>query len=204
MNYIDLVAERYPCLAPCREAMEQAVEAIVSMDRQQGTLLLCGNGGSAADCEHISGELLKGFLSRRPLPAEKRTGIRPELAEKLQDGVRAIPLPSLSALVSAFCNDVDASAVYAQLVSVLGRPGDVFLGLSTSGNAENVCAAAEAARARGLFTIAMTGADGGRLAQLCHCAIRVPARETYQVQELHLPVYHALCAAVEAALFGEG
>lgn len=203
MNYIELVIERYPCLAVCRQAMEEAAAMLVSMHRQQGTLLLCGNGGSAADCEHISGELLKGFLSKRPLLAEKKVGIDPMLANKLQDGVRAIPLSSLTALGSAFCNDVDAAAAYGQLVSVFGKPGDVFLGLSTSGNAANVCAAAEVARARGVQTVAMTGESGGRLAGLCDCAIRVPATETYQVQELHLPVYHALCAEVEARLFGK-
>lgn len=203
MNYIELVIERYPCLAVCRQAMEEAAAMLVSMHRQQGTLLLCGNGGSAADCEHISGELLKGFLSKRPLSEEKKAGIDPVLAGKLQDGVRAIPLNSLSALFTAFCNDVDAAAVYGQLVSVFGKPGDVFLGLSTSGNAANVCAAAEVASARGMKTVAMTGESGGRLAGLCDCAIRVPASETYQVQELHLPVYHALCAEVEARLFGK-
>lgn len=202
MNCIDLAIEKHPALSGCRAAMEEAVSQIVAMHQAGGTMLLCGNGGSAADCEHISGELLKGFLSRRPLPAEKRAGISDALAEKLQDGIRAIPLPSLSALSTAFSNDVDASAVYAQLVSVFGRPGDVFLGLSTSGNAANVCAAAEVAAARGLFTVAMTGASGGKLAGLCRCAIRVPETETYLVQELHLPVYHALCAEAEARLFG--
>ena len=204
MNYIEKVVKEYPSLVVCEKELEQAVAWIVEMHRVKGTLLLCGNGGSAADCEHISGELLKGFLCLRPLPEEERAGISPALAESLQCGVRAIPLVSLTAVGTAFSNDVAAEYAYAQLVNVFGEKENVFLGISTSGNAANVCAAAEVARARGQKTIAMTGEEGGKLAQICECAIRVPARETYMVQELHLPVYHALCAEAEARIFGEG
>lgn len=203
MNYIEKVIENHPALAVCKNELEQAVTWIVGMHRAKGILLLCGNGGSAADCEHISGELLKGFLSLRPLPQEERIGISPALAETLQGGIRAIPLVSLTAVGTAFGNDVAAQSVYAQLVHVFGDRENVFLGISTSGNAANVCAAAEVARARGQKTIALTGEDGGRLARMCGCAIRVPAGETYLVQELHLPVYHALCAEVEARIFGK-
>lgn len=202
MKHIELCIQRYPALEICRRDMEKAVELICAMYHREGKLLLCGNGGSAADCEHISGELLKGFLlMRKPLP-EEIEGLRPEIAQGLQRGVQAIPLTSLSALSTAFGNDVAPENTFAQAVFALGSRGDVFLGISTSGNAENVCRAAEVARKRGLPSIALTGEGGGRLAPLCDVAIRVPAKETYQIQEYHLPVYHALCAQVEEDLFG--
>lgn len=202
MKHIELCIQRYPALEICRRDMEKAVELICAMYHREGKLLLCGNGGSAADCEHISGELLKGFLlMRKPLP-EEIEGLRPEIAQGLQRGVQAIPLTSLSALSTAFGNDVAPENTFAQAVFALGSRGDVFLGISTSGNAENVCRAAEVARKRGLPSIVLTGEGGGRLAPLCDVAIRVPAKETYQIQEYHLPVYHALCAQVEEDLFG--
>ena len=195
MNYVEKLITRTPALTLAASEIEGAVEAICQMHRAGGKLLLCGNGGSAADCEHISGELLKGFLQKRP-PAE-------DVPKVLQQGVAAIPLPSLSASLSAFANDVEPSLVYAQLTYALGRRGDVFMGLSTSGNSRNVVEAAEVAKKPGLLTIALTGADGGKLADVCHITIRVPETETYLVQELHLPVYHALCATVEEHFFKE-
>ena len=202
MKHIDLLIERYPCLSVCREDIAAAVEAIVRMHREGGKLLLAGNGGSAADCEHISGELLKGFLlARKPVDGEL-DGLDPAIANGLQRGVAAIPLTSLTALSTAFSNDVYPENVFAQLVFALGRSADVFLGISTSGNAENVCRAAETAKARGLLTVALTGESGGRLSRICRISIRVPERETYKIQELHLPVYHAICAQVEEILFG--
>ena len=194
MNHIEKLINRIPALAPLEAEIEGAVTAICEMHRAGGKLLLCGNGGSAADCEHISGELLKGFLQKRE-PRENVPSV-------LQQGVAAIPLPSLSASLSAFANDVEPSLVYAQLTYALGRPGDVFMGISTSGNSKNVVEAAEVARRLGLVTIALTGASGGKLADICHVTIRVPENETYLVQELHLPVYHAICAEVEERLFG--
>lgn len=202
MKHIDLMIERYPALESCREQIEEAVKAIVEMHSGAGMLLICGNGGSAADCEHISGELLKGFLKKRPLNADQVAGLPEDIASKLQGGIRAIPLTSLSALGTAFSNDVDPELIYAQLVYAYGTESCVFLGLSTSGNAKNVCAAAKVARAKGMKTISMTGEHGGALAELCDVAIKVPERETYKVQELHLPVYHAICAEVEEIVFG--
>ena len=202
MKHIDLCIQRYPALAVCRENMERAVTLINQMYHNGGKLLLCGNGGSAADCEHISGELLKGFLLQRKPLREEIDGLRPEIAQGLQRGIQAIPLTSLSALSTAFGNDVAPENTFAQAVFALGGQADVFLGISTSGNAENVCRAAEVARKRGLPTLALTGEGGGRLAGLCDVSIRVPAKETYQIQEYHLPVYHALCAQVEEDLFG--
>ena len=202
MKHIDLMIKRYPALEPCRESIEAAVKAIVEMHSHAGTLLICGNGGSAADCEHISGELLKGFLKKRPLNADQAAGLPEDIAAKLQGGIRAIPLTSLSALGTAFSNDVDPELIYAQLVYAYGMENCVFLGLSTSGNAKNVCAAAKVARAKCMKTISMTGERGGMLAELCDVAIKVPESETYKVQELHLPVYHAICAEVEEIIFG--
>ena len=201
MKHIDILIERCPTLSVCREQIEKIVSALVEMQKNGGTLLLCGNGGSAADCEHISGELLKGFLLKRPLSEVEKSGIPSHIANKLQGGIKAVPLTSLSALGTAFSNDVDADLVYAQLVSVFGGKNDVFLGISTSGNAKNVCAAAEVARARGMKTFALTGMGGGRLAEICDCSIKVPEYETFKIQELHLPVYHAICAQVEYIVF---
>ena len=195
MNHIEKLIERMPALAGCAEGMKAAVEAICRAHLAGGKILLCGNGGSAADCEHISGELLKGFLL--PRPAEEG------YPDALQRGLCAIPLTSMSAALSAFANDCDPTLVFAQLTYAMGRPGDVFVGLSTSGNSKNVVEAAKVAKKAGLVTIALTGESGGALLEICDIAIRVPAKETYLVQEYHLPVYHAICAEVEERLFGK-
>lgn len=165
----------------------------------QGTLLLCGNGGSAADADHWAGELLKGFASRRPLAAAERARLPEPLAAKLQSGIRAIPLCGFPALTSAFANDVDPDLTFAQLVHTLGRPGDVLIGLSTSGDSKNVLHAATAARARSMKVLGMTGQGGGALKGLSDIWIGVPARSTPAVQELHLPIYHGLSLMLEEA-----
>lgn len=194
MKHIDMLISRYPVLAPLRESIVQAVKMIEDMHFSGGKLLLCGNGGSAADCEHISGELLKGFLLPRP---QHISGF-----EKLQGGIAAIPLPSLSALISAFSNDVAPELVYAQLTNVLAAENDVLFCISTSGNSKNVVLAAHLAKIKNIKTIALTGRDGGELKQLCTACICVPETETFKVQELHLPVYHAICAQCEEDIFG--
>ena len=199
---------RYPDLANCREAMEAARSCLVDCARADGTVLVCGNGGSAADSEHIVGELMKGFLKKRPLPEadldrwEETYG--PEsaiLAGKLQQGIRAISLPSQTALLSAVGNDCDPALCYAQLVWSYARPGDVLLAISTSGKASNVILAAQAAKLRGANVIALTGKNESPLSAVADIAIRVPEVETYRVQECHLPVYHWLCACLEEELF---
>ncbi len=206
LDYIKNMTQRYPSLSSVEGEVRRAVDMLEQCYRNGGKILLCGNGGSAADCEHIAGELLKGFLSmRRPCEweLEKLTSeLGAEKAEILQRGIPAIPLVSFSGAVSAFANDVSAELVYSQLVYALGRPSDVLIGLSTSGNSKNVVLAFKTARAVGLSTIALTGEAGGALSDLADVAIKVPARETYKVQELHLPVYHAICAELEARLFG--
>ena len=206
-NYVNKTMETFPALITCRAEMEKAIDAILTMHKNGGKLLLCGNGGSAADCEHIAGELLKGFVLLRTPQGELLGQLSGELGEedakKLQQGVSAVPLPSLVGVGSAFCNDVDPALIYAQLVLTLGRKEDVLLCLSTSGNSKNVVQAAKTAKALGIRTVALTGASGGKLKDLCDIVICVPETETYRVQEYHLPVYHAICAQVEEALYGE-
>ena len=206
-QYIITLLKRYPALQGCNGEIRQACKLLLNTVLKGNKLLLCGNGGSCADCEHISGELLKGFLSERPLSKEDLRAFDglPEgenLSKKLQYGICAIPLPTLTAVSTAFCNDVDPSAVYAQLVYAMGQLGDALIAISTSGNAENVCKAAIAAKAKGIIIIGLTGETGGKLAPLCDCCIKVPGTETFEIQELHLPVYHCLCAFLESALFG--
>lgn len=198
---------RYPILAPSADTIRAAEEALVSCFRAGGKLLLCGNGGSAADCEHISGELCKAFLEKRPIPEEKRaemTARCPEvlpLLDGLEYALPAIPLPSMSALFTAYSNDRTAELAFAQGVLALGRPGDVLIAISTSGNSANILAAARVARALEITVIALTGEGGGALREAADVTVAVPERETFRVQELHLPVYHYLCAAVERAIF---
>lgn len=207
MKHVDLLIKNYPQLAPCRGDVEAAIEAILAMHLAGGKLLLCGNGGSAADSSHIAGEMLKGFLLKREPVGEERkkleavAEIAPYAAD-LQQGICAIALPDQSAVLSAFANDVKAEAVFAQLVYAMCREPDVYWGMSTSGNSKNVVLAAACAKAMGIKTIGMTGVSGGKLRELCDITIRVPETETFRVQELHLPVYHAICAQVEETLFG--
>lgn len=206
MNHIALLIERKPELDVCRADIERATDLLYNCYINKGTILICGNGGSAADSEHISGELLKGFLMHRT-PDEKTVNKlgealgSKETAVKLQGGIPAIPLTSLTSVLSAFANDVDPELVFGQLVYALARENDAFLGLSTSGNSKNIVAAAKIARGLGIPAIAMTGENGGKLKDVCDVTIKVPARETYQVQEYHLPVYHAICAELEERIF---
>lgn len=199
---------RYPTLAACRWEIAAAEDALLACFRAGGKLLLCGNGGSAADCDHIAGELGKAFLKKRPIPEEKRAAMAercPEVApllDRLEDALPAIPLTSLTALLTAYGNDREAELGFAQATLSLGKAGDILLAISTSGNSKNVLAAAKVARALGMRVIALTGEGGGALGALADITLAVPERETFKVQELHLPLYHYLCAAVERRLFG--
>lgn len=200
--------QRYPKLASCEKEIEAATEALVRCYKNEGKVLLCGNGGSCADADHIVGELMKGFLKKRPLEeakkramAEKCPTLEDTTLNKLQIGLPAISLCSITGLNTAFCNDVDPKLVYAQSVMGLGKAGDVLICISTSGNAKNVFAAAQVAKGLGLTVIGLTGSTGGKLASLADICIRVPETETFKVQELHLPVYHYLCATVETRFF---
>ena len=174
-----------------------------------GKLLACGNGGSAADADHIVGELMKGFVLRRPVPDAFAARLRETCGEaagdaltaSLQGALPAISLTAHAALTSAYANDVAPDMAFAQQVYGYGVPGDVLLAISTSGQSANVCKAAQVARAKGMTVVGLTGQDGGALAALCDICIAVPERETFKVQELHLPVYHLLCAMVESECF---
>ncbi len=181
----------------------QAAQAICAAFQKGGKLLLCGNGGSAADCAHITGELVKGFLKKRPLAEDLKARIGTPWAEKLQGGLPALDLTANSALIAAVINDLDGLNAYAQQVMAYGQPGDVLLGISTSGNSENVCRAMIAARAMGLTVIALTGKTGGKMRALCDLWLSVDETETYRVQEKHLPLYHQLCIQIEASMFPE-
>ena len=191
---------RYPGLDACRPSVEAAFEALAACYRTGGKVLCCGNGGSAADADHIVGELMKKFRVRRAISPDVAAKLRPELATKLESTLPAVSLVSMTGLMTAFANDVAWETVFAQQVLGLARPGDVLIALSTSGNSANCVAAAETMRAIGGKAIALTGAKESRLSSICNVTIRVPEHETYKVQELHLPVYHALCAMLEAEL----
>ena len=192
--------ERYPELSVCTEDILRARNAMIQCYDEGGMLLLCGNGGSSADCDHIVGELMKGFLMKREVLDIR---LPSHIREKLQASLPAISLSSQAAVFTAFINDVDPSMVYAQLVYGYGRPCDLFLGISTSGNSTNVVNAATVAKAIGLPTVALTGKNSSALSELCDITIRVPETETFKVQELHLPIYHYLCASVEKHFFGD-
>ena len=202
MNILEELQSRYPQLDGCRDEIAKALDLLLACYRNGGQVLVCGNGGSAADAEHIVGELLKKFKRHRDIDASVAAKLPPELAAKLEGALPAVSLVSMCGILTAFANDVAWETAFAQQVYGLGRAGDVLIALSTSGNSANCVNAALVARAKGLKVIALTGAGGGRLGALADAAVAVPETETYKVQELHLPVYHALCASVEAALFG--
>lgn len=198
----------YPRLAICRNDIEKAFALLKHCYMDGGKVLICGNGGSAADSEHIVGELMKGYLLKRRIcekDIEKIQKAFPEnwqfISENLQGALPAISLVSQSAISSAFSNDVSSEMVFAQQVYGYLKEEDVVIGLSTSGNSKNVVNAIRIAKAMGGETIGFTGENGGTLKDYCDVAIKVPADETYRIQEYHLPVYHALCAMIEAEFF---
>jgi D-sedoheptulose 7-phosphate isomerase len=201
-RHVRNLLQRRPELSVCQADVIRAFEMMRDCFRRGGKMLLCGNGGSAADAEHWAGELLKGFVHQRPLDRKEKQRLPPALGRKLQGALPAIALTGFVSLGTAFANDVDPQLVFAQLVWALGRPGDLLVGLSTSGNARNVCAAMQAAKGRGLARVGLSGKTGGRLLSLCDLCIRAPAHETHLVQEFHLPIYHCLCLMLEAEFFG--
>lgn len=209
-KHIDLLIERYPILVPVKQDIIDAYLVMEECYEHDGKLLIAGNGGSAADSEHIAGELMKRFKIPRPVTeefAEKLKSIDPvrgeNLARNLERGLMAIPLVAHEALSTAYINDVDGLGVFAQQLFGFGRPGDVFLGISTSGNSKNVMSATVVARALGIKVIGLTGAKGRELAEVADVVVKVPQTETYMIQELHLPVYHCWCLMLEDKFFGE-
>ncbi len=190
--------ERYPALKACEENIKKALELMVQTYEQGGKILICGNGGSAADSEHIVGELMKGFLLKRPVEDER---IPEELRCRLQGSLPAISLPSQISVLSAFINDEDPEMLYAQLVYGYARENDLVIGISTSGNSANIVNALRVAKALGSKTLALTGEKPSKLSELCDVTINAPSSETFKIQEYHLPIYHYLCAAVENNFF---
>ena len=208
-KHIDLLIERYPTLHSIRQDLIDAYLVMEECYEHDGKLLIAGNGGSAADSEHIAGELMKRFKTPRPVTpemAERLKSIDPvrgaDLANNLERGLMAIPLVAHEALSTAYINDVDGLGVFAQQLFGFGRSGDVFLGISTSGNSQNVMSATVVARALGIKVIGLTGDKGGELASVAEVAVKVPETETYMIQELHLPVYHCWCLMLEDKFFG--
>ena len=205
---LDLLFSHYPDLKGCRDRIVAAFRLLSNCYSQRGLIMVCGNGGSAADAEHIVGELMKGFKMKRPLKPEQRRLIQSMhtsdgefLTDHLQQAIPAISLVSQTSIATAFINDVNADMVFAQLVFGYGKPGDVLIGLSTTGNSKNVVNACKVAKASGIHTIAFTGEKESQLSEICDVTIRVPAQEVYRVQELHQPVYHTLCAMLEREAF---
>lgn len=208
MRQIDLLIERYPILSICKEDILTAFIILKECYSNGNKLLICGNGGSAADAEHIVGELMKGFKSQRHLPTEQVTQLKTIdeklgkiLAEHLQGALPAIALSGHPALSTAYINDCEPQLAFAQQVNGFGNKGDVLLGISTSGNSQNVLFAALTAKAKGLKVIGLTGIKGNKLSALTDVCICVPDTETYRIQELHLPIYHCLCLMLEEEFF---
>jgi D-sedoheptulose 7-phosphate isomerase len=208
-HHINTLVERYPSLAVCKASIQTAYDTMKQAYTEGRKLLVCGNGGSAADSEHIVGELMKEFKLKREVyknQAEAMKQIDPELgdilAKHLQGALPAIALTGHSSLTTAFMNDSNPELIFAQQVNGYGKAGDIFLGISTSGNSRNVLFAAVAAKAKGLKVIGLTGQKPCKLAQLADVCIQVPETETYKIQELHLPVYHCLCMMLEEYFYG--
>lgn len=202
-KHLDNLIERYPALEVCHKDIVSAYEILENCFKNGNKLLGAGNGGSAADALHIVGELMKAFVLPRKLSSElceaidKTCDHADYLKNNLQMALPAIALVGEIGLTTAYSNDVAPDLVFAQQVLGYGNSGDVFLGISTSGNSKNIIYAAEMAKAKGMNVIGLAGKTGGKLADICDICIRVPEYETYKVQELHLPVYHALCLELE-------
>lgn len=210
LKHIELLIKRYPCLDIIKQDIIKAYFIMEECYQNKGKLLVAGNGGSAADSEHIAGELMKRFKIPRPVSDEFASRLKEidpvrgaQLAENLECCLMAIPLVSHEALTTAYTNDVDGNSVFAQQLFGFGREGDVFLAISTSGNSRNVISAAVAARAMGIKVIGLSGMAGGELDKMADVCVKVPETETYMVQELHLPIYHCWCLMLEDSFFGK-
>ena len=209
-QYIDLLILRYPQLIVAKDCIVEAYQILEESYTNDGKLLVAGNGGSAADAEHIVGELMKGFVNPRRLEAEYSDAlitVNKELgrvlSENLQGALPAIALDGHLALTTAYLNDCEPLLCFAQQVNGFGRKSDVFLGISTSGNSRNILYAATVAKAKGMKVIGLTGEKDSKLSEISDTCIQVPETETYKIQELHLPVYHCLCLMLEDTFFGK-
>lgn len=205
---MEQLLSNYPQLTIIKSNIMQAYELIRSCYENKKMILLCGNGGSAADCEHIVGELMKEFVVKRKLPKREEEQLRmygadEEMVSNIVEALPAISLTSHISFLTAFCNDNSAEDMFAQQLYVLGKPGDVLWAISTSGNSMNVIKAAIVAKAKGIKIIGMTGASGGKLAQYSDVLISVPSEITARIQEMHVPIYHTICSMLEAHFFAE-
>lgn len=210
-DHLSMLMERYPKLVSVRQDIIDAYLIMEECYSQDGKVLIAGNGGSAADSEHMAGELMKCFEMSRVIPEdfarklEEADPVRGAwLSTTLEQGLTALPLVAHEAMTTAYINDVDGCGVFAQQLYGFGRKGDVFLGISTSGNSENVLNAAVVAKAMGIKVVGLTGNTGGELAKMADAAVIVPEERTYMIQELHLPIYHCWCLMLETRFFGEG
>lgn len=209
-KHIEILVSRYPTLVCCKESIQQAYDILRQAYTEKRKLLVCGNGGSASDSEHIVGELMKEFKLKREIYKDQADAMKQidpimgaVLAKHLQGALPAITLTGHSSLTTAFMNDSNPELIFAQQVNGYGKPNDVFLGISTSGNSHNVLYAAVTARSKGLKVIGLTGQKSCRLAELADVCIQVPETDTYRIQELHLPVYHCLCLMLEEHFFAD-
>ena len=207
-KHIDLLIERYPKLSSCKESIIKAYEILEESYKNSGKLLIAGNGGSAADSEHIVGELMKGFKKSRKIVQVLLNALKDAneelgkiLSENLQGSLPAIALDGHQALTTAYMNDCEPLLCFAQQVNGFGCKGDVFMGISTSGNSKNVLFAATVAKAKGMKVVGLTGAKDSKLSVMADICIQVPETETFMIQELHLPVYHCLCLMLEDRFF---
>lgn len=208
-KHIELLIQRYPKLQTIKESIVEGYLLLEECYSRNHKVLIAGNGGSAADAEHIAGELMKRFKIPRPVSsdfAEKLKSVNPvmgqKLSEELENTLMAIPLVAHEALSTAYINDVDGLGVFAQQLYGYGQEGDVFLGISTSGNSKNVMYAAVVAKAKGIKVLGLTGKSGGQLSEIADVSVKVPEEETYMIQELHLPIYHCWCLMLEDRFFG--
>jgi D-sedoheptulose 7-phosphate isomerase len=208
MDHIQQLINRYPQLESAGRDINAAFDILHELFSNDGKLLIAGNGGSASDSEHIVGELMKSFVKKRTLPDSFISGITQTDSEaarylipRLQGALPAIALCGHGSLNTACINDIDGNIIFAQQVYGYGKEGDVFLGISTSGNSKNVLYAAATAKAKKLKVIVLTGGDGGALKRFADVSIVVNETETYKIQELHLPIYHCLCLMLEESFF---
>lgn len=209
MDYVKRLVSGDLALSGISKEIEAFAEIVERAARNGGTIFACGNGGSASDADHISGELLKSFIIKRKVSSstlkrlvELHGEIGVGLAGNLEEGIRSVPLGAFQAFLSAYGNDVEWKMAYAQLLYVMGREGDVLVGISCSGNAENVSNAFKVAKLKGVRTVLLTGSGGGRCIKDADIAVMVPEKDTYRIQEYHSRIYHAVCAEVERRIFG--
>lgn len=207
-DVLNELISRIPALESCKQEISDGAEAIIECFEMHGKLLICGNGGSCADAEHMVGELVKSFEKKSSLPEEFKKRLQAAsvdrgtyLADHLEHSLPAISLCSQSSLISAISNDMGAALVFAQQVAAYGRKGDVLFAISTSGSSQNVVDAAITAKAKGMLIIGLTGQHGGMVKQYCDTCICVPSSTTAKTQEYHLPVYHTLCRIIENRFF---